>query len=403
VTVAAGGVPSAFISTTTVAGPPSVMVVLEGGGQEALAGTTVASAIRVRVEDAFTNVISGGTVSWTVIEGSGEVAAATSPANGSGEATAPAWTLGRTFGTQALRAQQDGAVADISAEVQSDYVLNVVYEGTPPNASVQQAFTNAVNRIKGIIVAEMSQVQFPANFNATACVAGLTINGELIPGLRIYATVEAIDGPGGVLGSAGPCYTRASNSLTVVGRMRFDSADLDNLLANGTLEAVILHEMLHVIGIGTLWEAKGLAFGTAPGSTPLFTGTLATAACQNDHDGAIFCSSGVPREDCLNLSQSCGGGTINSHWKESVFRTELMTGYLNAGLNPFSKMTIQSLADLGYGVHLVPLDAYVIPPPALMSPFPAWSLRMGEPSGPIAAVDANGNITHVYPRRLDDQ
>jgi hypothetical protein len=54
----------------------------------------------------------------------------------------------------------------------------------------------------------------------------------------------------------------------------------------------------------------------------------------------------VPVEDCVGIP-GCGAGTINSHWKEPTFRNELMTGYLNAGINPFSKMTIQSLADLG--------------------------------------------------------
>jgi len=401
VTIQVTGVPNAVIATTTVAGPPAVMVVTEGDDQEALAGTDVANPIRVRVEDAFANPVAGGTVNWSVIVGTGSVAAGTSVVSGAGVATAPAWTIGRTFGPQTLRAQRGSAVADIDASVLSDYALSVVYPVAAPSQAVQDAFNNAVNRIKALVVGELSLVQFPASFNATACVAGLIINNELVPGLRIYATIEPIDGVGGVLGSAGPCYTRSSNALPVVGRMRFDVADLDNMVANGTIESVILHEMLHVIGVGTIWSTLGLRPATAPSGTPIFLGALARTACIDQHAGATVCSAGVPAEDCLNLTQSCGAGTINSHWKESVFRTELMTGFLSAGVNPFSTMTIQSLADMGYTVNTVPNDAYVVPPPSLMSTVPAFSIRMSEPRGPIAAVDENGRIVHVYPQPND--
>ena len=404
VTVQVTGVPNAVISTTTVAGPPSVMDIVEGDDQEALAGAAVADPIRVRVEDSFGNTIGGDNVLWTVIEGNGSVSAGSSVANGSGVATAPAWTLGRVFGAQTLRAQQASAVADLSATIQSGYALNVVYFPATPAQSVQDAFNSAVNRIKALVVGELSLIAFPLNFAVSPfCVAGLVINGDTIPGLRIYARIEAIDGLGGVLGSARPCYTRGLNGPTIVGMMRFDSADLDNMVANGSIESVILHEILHVIGVGTLWgvQGQGLRPDLAPNFTPIFLGALAKDACINDHAGVNFCTAGVPAEDCLNLSQSCGVFTINSHWKESVFRTELMTGFLNAGLNPFSKMTIRSLADLGYTVNTIPNDPYTVPPPALMSSIPAWSLRMGEPQGPIASLDDNGRIVYVYPRPDD--
>jgi len=45
----------------------------------------------------------------------------------------------------------------------------------------------------------------------------------------------------------------------------------------GTLEAVILHEMLHVVGFGTMWPTFGLLAG-AGGANPTFTGARAAAA-----------------------------------------------------------------------------------------------------------------------------
>ena len=39
--------------------------------------------------------------------------------------------------------------------------------------------------------------------------------------------------------------------------MQFDSADLASLEAQGQLVNVILHEMGHVLGLGTIWTGQG--------------------------------------------------------------------------------------------------------------------------------------------------
>lgn len=275
------------------------------------------------------------------------------------------------------------------------YSIEIRYNAGTPSAAVQQAFECAVAKIRAVVVGALPSVNF-SNFNASECVTGLTIN-ETISGLVIFSTIEAIDGPGGVLGSAGPCYIRNESSLSVVGRMRFDSADLENLAAQGGLGTVITHEMLHVVGIGTLWGVKQLLEGV--GSTPRFLGQLARAACVNDMDGAEACATYVPVEDCLGLpsGSNCGAGTINSHWKESVFQTELMTGFLNSGLNPFSRMSVQSLADLGYTVDVGAADDFSLQP-ALMAPLgtPTFApIRMPDPTRPTHRVDRWGNATPI--------
>ena len=38
--------------------------------------------------------------------------------------------------------------------------------------------------------------------------------------------------------------------------MSFDTADLAQMAADGTLVDVITHEMGHVIGIGTIWDRR---------------------------------------------------------------------------------------------------------------------------------------------------
>jgi hypothetical protein len=60
--------------------------------------------------------------------------------------------------------------------------------------------------------------------------------------------------------------------------------------------------------------------------------------------------------------ENTGGlGTRNGHWRETTFGNELMTGFLNSGKNPLSRLTIASLRDLGYIVNLSVADPYKRP------------------------------------------
>lgn len=157
-----------------------------------------------------------------------------------------------------------------------------------------------------------------------------------IDDLRIAATINSIDGVGGVLGSAGPTTLRGGSNLPITGTMQFDSADMSNMVSNGTLLRVIMHEMGHVLGIGSLWSTFG--FNSTPGQ---YTGANALAAYQ-----AIV--GGNPAY--VPLENGGGGGTFNVHWEEDDFTTELMTGYATGSML-LSTVTIGALEDLGYTVN----------------------------------------------------
>jgi hypothetical protein len=135
--------------------------------------------------------------------------------------------------------------------------------------------------------------------------------------------------------------------------MEFDTADLSAMQSDGTLLSVIEHEMGHALGIGTIWQDLGLLQGSTT-SNPVFTGPRATAEYNR-----IFGTNaaGVPVEG------GGGSGTRNSHWRESVLQTELMTGYASpAGVGmPLSRITVASLADLGYQVDMTAADSYQRP------------------------------------------
>ena len=56
-----------------------------------------------------------------------------------------------------------------------------------------------------------------------------------------------------------------------------------------------------------------------------------------------------------------GAGTRNGHWREMVFKQELMSGFIAAANNPLSKVTAASLKDLGYAVDMNAAEPYVLP------------------------------------------
>jgi hypothetical protein len=216
------------------------------------------------------------------------------------------------------------------------------------SAAAQSAFGSAEARWESILVRGVPDVS--VNLAAGACLTGAAAYSGPVDDLVIDVAVVPIDGAGGVLGRAGPCRIANADGLSRWGVMEFDSADVDNLANSGRLQDVILHEMGHVLGIGTLWGSS-LLTGSG-GSDPRFAGPRAAA---------VWSSYG--RTGTVPVENTGGSGTRDSHWRETTFANELMTGWLNNGSNPLSVLSIASLADLGYRVSTTPADAYT--PPAV--------------------------------------
>ena len=241
----------------------------------------------------------------------------------------------------------------------SAYDIEVRYV-TEPSSSQQEIFDAAETRWESIITGDLPDITI--DLAADYCGVNEPAISETIDDIIIWVDVPAIDGAGGVLGSAGPCTIRGSNNLTVTGLMRFDSAAIDNMEANGTLDEVILHEMGHVIGIGTLWDDFSFldfsgnsivcSYVTAFDTNPTFTGPLGVTEYNNL--GGV---GDVP------LEEDGGAGTKCSHIDEDIFDAEVMTGYIeNAGTTmPISLLTIKMLEDLGYSVADSEADAYNLP------------------------------------------
>lgn len=406
ITVTVNGLSPLLITATGTPDVPTQITVSQGGVQSAPAAGTLPQPVVFKVADKFNNGVPGQVMTFSVIGGGGSLATAASVTTDiSGLASAPAWTLGKGTSAQQLRATSGSLTGTATATVATNFSIDVRYFGASIDPSITAAFTAAAQRIQGMITGDLPDVNL-TNFSVSGCgVTGVSALTELVDDVIVYATVAPNDGPGGILGSAGPCFVRTTGGLTLVGVMNFDVADIQVLQSTNRLGDTILHEMLHVLGFGTLWLSKGQVSGAQTLATA-FIGPQAAAGCQAHGGSAANCAP-VPLE-------SCGGaGTRDVHWREPItcstgqsasgfgFRTELMTGFISAAgvANPLSQMSIGSMADIGYVVNALPFDAYTVPSSALASfNLIRESQGMGAMAlnevvlNAIAAVDRNGRL-----------
>jgi len=209
-------------------------------------------------------------------------------------------------------------------------------------AAQQLVFQAAAERWAEVIRTGLSDssLDIPAN----DCGTGAPAFQGNVDDVLLDATVAPIDGVDGILGQAGPCLVRTGGGLPVYGAMQFDSDDVASMVVDGTFDDVVLHEMGHVLGLGTLWDSQVTGAGT---SDPRFTGMTARGALSE-----LFGGDAQP----VPVEETGGLGTAGMHWRESVFADELMTGWISPGANPLSRVTAGALADLGYGVDLGAAD-----------------------------------------------
>ena len=165
--------------------------------------------------------------------------------------------------------------------------------------------------------------------------------GERIDDLRVYvASFEGGGGPGDAVGYGGPSLSR-ENGFPLLGCMGLD-------LERGYIPVLASHELGHVLGIGSIWHDF-----VRTSDDPHFSGPLAVAAF-DDAGGVDYSGAKVPLQ----------GAADTSHWRVPVLRGELMGMY---GGGALSAITVQALADIGYGVDVTQADEYALPGAAAVS------------------------------------
>jgi hypothetical protein len=242
------------------AGLPAEMNAISPLDQAGRTGEAVADPPAVRLRDAFGNPVAGASVTFTVTAGDGTIAGSPAITGTDGVARLGSWVLG-TPGPQAVEATATGPSAvtfTATARTAAETYDVTIWELTPLTSGQRAAFQAARGRIERVVAADVANAYVNV---APMETCGNTAISGVVDDLLILVSVEYIDGYGGVLGRAGPCLIRTTGSLPVVGIMRFDSADLAQMEADGQLGSVILHEMMHVLGFGTMWPIYGLVSG----------------------------------------------------------------------------------------------------------------------------------------------
>ncbi len=236
---------------------------------------------------------------------------------------------------------------------------------------------------------ELADIDLPEVFSCLSISSTAENVGVPVDDHLVMFDVRAVDGVGGTLAFAGYCYTRISDGTPVVSAVVFDEADINRVVNLGSLGMLAFHEMAHGLGfLDGYWEDLGLV---DTGSDPHFTGALAIAA---------FDAAGGTSHPGAKVPIS---SPDYSHWREDIFELEGMTPLLRLGAtNPFSAITLQAMADVGYVVDVSLADDYQLPnsvPPDLAADAAGQvlDLRNDVVRGPVMVLDADGNIVRVIP------
>ena len=399
-TVEVPGLVPVVLTATAETGPPVLLVKVSGDQQSGVVGTLLAAPLVVRVTDTQGNPVAGSTITFGPASGDGSVFPTQVTSDSIGTA-ATDWTLGSSQGSQSVGASiEAGAMVTFTATATDEngaggFSIELLFVDQQPTAPQSQAFDDAVSRWAALIPGKLEPV--PVNLAAGACGSTSPAINQVVDDLLVCVSLQSIDGAFGTLGLAQVRSARMSNGLPIVASLTLDTDDVGRLQAIGGLVDVILHELGHALGFGTLWAGKGFLENPSlgnPGADTHFDGLSAVTAFDAIGGNTYTGGQKVPVEN-----EEGGLGSQDSHWRLAVFTNELMTGFVTSGANPLSRVTVASLGDLGYDVNEGGADTFQL---NLLAPPRAVGVKVGMLPlgddvlrGTIYLLDEEGRIRGV--------
>lgn len=352
---ASGGI-TAVIQATAI-DLPHVVEAASPREQQGTSNFQVARTPRVRVLGSGGEPLAGVPVQFTLLPGgSTDAIAGTSAVTDSlGIASLGDWRIGGS-GTSTVYANVPGLPASNQVSFTATgsplpFTIDLRFLSLP-SADIRDSFVEAAHRWMEIVVGDVPDLLLSISPGSCVLDNSPGVN-EQVDDLIVFADFATIDGPGGIVGQANFCQFRWASRIPVAGGMQFDIADAQALQKTGRFKATVLHELGHVLGLSKFnWDPLGLVTGLG-GGDPVFIGQAGTAGWQTL--GIVYGGQPVPVEN------EHGEGTRDSHWRESVLGSELMTGILEPEgvAMPLTRLTIGALQDAGYQVDVSRADPYV--------------------------------------------
>lgn len=234
-----------------------------------------------------------------------------------------------------------------------------------------------------------------------------TIASDIRPNLNGRLTISVFEQNfgGGILATGGVLTSEVSQlggrnrEVATTSVMNFDPNTIAGF-SQADLTDVVIHEMGHALGLGTLWASNDLIE-----AIPQRGGILQYRGINARRTFAQEAGFNRPQVGFVPLEQEGGPGTALGHWDDDNFffnsqnidnRVELMTGFFIPNTERFiSETTFASLVDLGYvvsGFNEDELIDFVDPPRAAFPVRSAFNNRFAFPTAALT-LDGNASVT----------
>ncbi|MBC7842150.1 MAG: hypothetical protein H7099_07550 [Gemmatimonadaceae bacterium] len=172
---------------------------------------------------------------------------------------------------------------------------------------------------------------------------------QFITGVRVLVRLDTLFNF--IVAQSGPCAIRA-NGLPLLGTIQVNWRFYPTL-SDRKLDDLLMHEVGHVLGIGSVWRSAsfpGLVQGDTNALDPIFVGPNALAAFARLGGSAQFVGRTVPIEP-----------RVLGHWRQQPFAGEVMAPSLATSPQVTSAVTVASLRDIGWNVEREAYDDYQLP------------------------------------------
>ena len=246
------------------------------------------------------------------------------------------------------------ATGEVTTSGTASFDIDLVFVGSVSSTNRSYA-EDAAERWEEIITGDLPNQQLSGSNRdyLNSRFAGTTAP-EVVDDIVIYVRTTSLDV--GIAAATSRLH-RTPSTLPFASEIQLGTRFVIDYLA-------VLHEMGHALGFGTYpWTAQDLLqdpsrgpFGTlvTPSPDTYFSGAKAIAAF-DAAGGTSYTDNKVPVEN-----SSLNASSRDSHWRQSVMQTELMTPGSSSSA-PLSAITIQAMSDLGYTVDVTQADAYTLP------------------------------------------